>query len=485
MVLANKQLRFLARFLTVCLVIGRREMVTRLTSQLKTLLDDCRKTFQEAEYKEWKHAMQEITKFLKADTPFMNKRPLRYNFAFDIPPDSLPSVQPDATAVTKRNRLLRDALLTSHYLHEIKFTELTLDTFRMLQCLEWDPCGSFAQQIGSHSNQADTGPHKTNLLQDLKDPSLPPNPHKTILYRPSAAHFLTVLATKCEELPADGILLIYLSAAGDAGGTSDNYEKIAGSFRNLDISSSSDESRSKKEPRLWLGYRANEGSSYVYPGDLIPFTRRPLFLIIDSCNAHAFKSIHGEEKGETAAMLLSPTLRSPVTPTTGSGVDRTRQQNNGNQFTMFLTTPLQAFCFLIGRASYDFDTDKYMEAEKLLSLSLSELEATLITSAGLHLVWVEALGDPFLRRFLLRFIFCRAVLALFKPNSQNDEFTPTCVPSLPESINPGTQICHSALRRLATFFGATDQFDLSDTSVLPVQSGDSVSNIRKPDEEIS
>lgn len=55
-------------------------------------------------------------------------------------------------------------------------------------------------------------------------------------------------------------------------------------------------------------------------------------------------------------MLLSPTLQSPVTPTTGGGVDRTRQQNNGNQFTMFLTAPLQAFCFLIGKASYDIDT---------------------------------------------------------------------------------------------------------------------------------
>jgi hypothetical protein len=43
-----------------------------------------------------------------------------------------------------------------------------------------------------------------------------------------------------------------------------------------------------------------------------------------------------------------------------------------------------------------------MEAEKLLSLSLSALEVTLISSDGLHAVWVEALGDPFLRRFLLR-----------------------------------------------------------------------------------
>lgn len=32
------------------------------------------------------------------------------------------------------------------------------------------------------------------------------------------------------------------------------------------------------------------GLSYLYPGDIIPFTRRPLFLIVDSDNSHAFKA---------------------------------------------------------------------------------------------------------------------------------------------------------------------------------------------------
>lgn len=32
------------------------------------------------------------------------------------------------------------------------------------------------------------------------------------------------------------------------------------------------------------------GSNNLYPGDIIPFTRRPLFLIIDSDNSHAFKA---------------------------------------------------------------------------------------------------------------------------------------------------------------------------------------------------
>lgn len=44
--LVKKQLRFLARFLVVCLLLCRREMVVRLAGQLKSSVDDCRKNFQ-------------------------------------------------------------------------------------------------------------------------------------------------------------------------------------------------------------------------------------------------------------------------------------------------------------------------------------------------------------------------------------------------------------------------------------------------------
>ena len=40
---------------------------------------------QEADYREWKHVVQEITRFLKADSPFMNLGPLKYDYAFDPP----------------------------------------------------------------------------------------------------------------------------------------------------------------------------------------------------------------------------------------------------------------------------------------------------------------------------------------------------------------------------------------------------------------
>ncbi|KAM1592498.1 hypothetical protein ACFX1Z_035988 [Malus domestica] len=44
--LANKQLRFVLRFLMVCFLLNRREMVWQLLNQLRVLVDECKRTFQ-------------------------------------------------------------------------------------------------------------------------------------------------------------------------------------------------------------------------------------------------------------------------------------------------------------------------------------------------------------------------------------------------------------------------------------------------------
>lgn len=70
----------------------------------------------------------------------------------------------------------------------------------MLQCLEWEPSGSFYQTGGIPPSGAGTGigqngapgPSRVNYSQDISDPTLPPNPRKTILYRPSVTNFLAV-----------------------------------------------------------------------------------------------------------------------------------------------------------------------------------------------------------------------------------------------------------------------------------------------------
>lgn len=182
--------------------------------------------FQETDFKEWKLVIQEIVKFLKADAAFMNLRPLRYSVVLDLHPDCLPHVT-DA----KRKLRLKDALLCSYHpnevciiylsglisklfleillcnysyhmllfaVHQVKFSELTLDTFRMLQSLEWEPSGSFYQanlapSIGTGSGASQngaSGPNRVN--QDITDPTLPSNPRKAILFRPSVTHFMAV-----------------------------------------------------------------------------------------------------------------------------------------------------------------------------------------------------------------------------------------------------------------------------------------------------
>ncbi|KAM1350925.1 hypothetical protein PS1_004802 [Malus domestica] len=51
----------------------------------------CKRTFQETHFKEWKLVIQEIVRFLKADTAFMNIRPLRYSIVLDCHPVPLVS----------------------------------------------------------------------------------------------------------------------------------------------------------------------------------------------------------------------------------------------------------------------------------------------------------------------------------------------------------------------------------------------------------
>ncbi|KAH7692857.1 Protein SCAI protein [Dioscorea alata] len=359
--LANKQLRFLARFLIVCLLLGRRDMVSRLANQLRVVLDECKKNFQETDFKEWKHVVQEIFRFMKVDTPFINMRPLRYSFVYDSNPNSL-----SVSSHANRRLVLRDSILSTYHHNEVKFTELTIDTYRMVQCLEWEPCGSFSLKGGANSGHNESGPNRVNLLQDIRDPSLPPNPRKVILYRPSITHYLMVLVE-------------------------------------LEI-------------------------------------------------------IHGAEKGETIAMLLSP-----ISQLIGTDFapDSVRHQH-GSYFTLFLTAPLQAFCLLVNISGMNLDKDTYNKAEKLLSSSLSEWESTLLTSASLHPVWVEALGDPFLRRLLLRYIFCRTVYALYAKTFRREEFLPACLPHLPDSVLPEETISQTAVLRLANMFNVKDYFAFSD-----------------------
>ncbi|CAA0831180.1 Protein of unknown function (DUF3550/UPF0682 [Striga hermonthica] len=472
-----KELRFYARFLTVSLVLYRMEMVKLIAERFKEVVDDSKVSFRETNFKEWKLVVQEIVRFMQADSAVSHARPLRYTAVFDSYPTSLPSV---ARFHAKRLLKFRDALLTSYHRHEVKFAELTLDTFRMLQCLEWEPCGSFYQKLSVESREngiladhsATSGLIDMNLIADMLDTNLPPNPKKAILYRPSVTHLLAVMATICEELPPDSVMLIYLSTSGISGHCTTSQAENSGMSRKCALTSApvnnhhelrngfsedhinNECSNQYFENYLSLGPCRSGGSNILFPGDIIPFTRKPLFLIIDSDNSHAFKVLHGAERGEPVALFLSPLRPSFKDPV---GVDMA----HGSQFTFFLTAPLQAFCQLVDHSLINDDMDMYNTTESILSSAFSKWEEILCTSTDLDIVWAQLLSDPFLRRLLLRFIFCRAVLSLFCLRQKDDQHLPVCIPNLPKSVAADSKAVQPAINRLASQLKVADCFSFS------------------------
>uniref|UniRef100_A0A0E0M2A1 Uncharacterized protein n=1 Tax=Oryza punctata TaxID=4537 RepID=A0A0E0M2A1_ORYPU len=446
-----KELRFIARFLVVAMLMRRAEAVDHLSARLRSLVEETKSAYPKTNFKEWKQVLQELGRFLKADGAYKGSRSLRYDNLFDSFPSNL---APIARFHSKRVLKLKEAVLTSYRRNEVKFTELTLDTFRMLQCLEWEPTGSYqiaAKELTENGTISDqSGPSgliDIHLSSEISDGSLPANPQKAIIYHPTVSHLLAVLATVCEELSQDSILLVYLSASGFSE-QNITFQKYASSSSYARATSGypidKPNSNGSSDNHLWLGPRGSGGPNNLYPDDLIPFTRYPLFLVIDSENSHAFKA----EKGEPAALLLSPRIASAM-----PGVEST---SNGSQFTYFLTAPMQAFCQLAGITS-DIDSDTYANAESIIFSALEQYEGILCTSVGLNNVWGQILPDPFLRRLIVRFIFCRAVIFYSHPE-ENGEHIPTCLPSLPESVAPNAEAIMAPILELAENLVVSDRF---------------------------
>ncbi|KAJ8479968.1 hypothetical protein OPV22_023695 [Ensete ventricosum] len=396
--LRYKELRFQARFFIVALLLNRTDEVRQLADRFRALVEESKAAFPATNFKEWKQVAQEISRVLR----------------------------------------LRDALLASYRRNEIKFAELSLDTYRMVQCLEWEPSGSSYQlfrkepyENGAFSDQSGaSGLIDINLAADLMDPDLPPNPRKAVIYHPSVSQFIALTATICEELSSDSILLIYISASGKTDCSVASHKNVNGKSTNSSKANHARQASWKRDsspsqpaiddklypstnPGSYLCLGA-QGSNNLYPDDLVPFTRKPLFLIIDSDSSRAFKA-------ETIA-----------------------------------------FCQLVGLSS-DVEADIYVNAESLLSSALAEWEVTICTCNSLDRVWAQVLTDPFLRRLILRFIFCRTVLSLFCSSLDSAVHLPECIPKLPESLSPESAVTQTHIHHLAERLGVSNHFHFLDT----------------------
>ncbi|CAG2184311.1 unnamed protein product, partial [Oppiella nova] len=102
--------------------------------------------------------------------------------------------------------------------------------FRMLQALEREPQEDIAQMYdispaptgrmpfgtenGDHRSGGGSGAGGVGVGGGVSSTGKRDNPHKYLLYKPTFSQFFVFLASGFKELPANGVLLLYLSADG-------------------------------------------------------------------------------------------------------------------------------------------------------------------------------------------------------------------------------------------------------------------------------
>lgn len=183
-----KKLRYLARFVVVCLLLKKSRQVRELIAELSKQIDDYVKTYDPEDQLEWQLVKNEINDFIDADSVLTINGGLSDSVSNRLSQVDVPPISPNpqfanlfstSPIVLADHLSLQEILIVgncndqvsfkniffSHFLirnificfnFKIKFSELSLDMYRMLQAVEREPSGT------TDSNQLEV--HNTKLL---------------------------------------------------------------------------------------------------------------------------------------------------------------------------------------------------------------------------------------------------------------------------------------------------------------------------------
>ncbi|KAL9903018.1 protein SCAI isoform 2-T7 [Glossina fuscipes fuscipes] len=427
-----KKLRYYARFIVVCLLLKKMKLVRELVTELEKQIQEYTTTYEPEDHLEWSLVLEEIKGFIKAEAAVAvlhaDSNPIILSHRLS------PLTTPPCERSPHMTLSLQEILIVGSACEQAKFSELTMDMFRMLQTLEREPTESthpMSVSHGMHGHDASPAasrippygvPGSKGYLENNRH--YRDNPHKYLLYKPSISQLLVFLASGFKELPPGGALLLYMSADG-CFSTTKHPEDYGYELGGL--------ATSVKRDGVDGGGLACRGKSYkenhcLYPGDLYPFTRRPLFIIIDSDNSFVFQHIP-RYFGQPLVILMSP---QDVPPAFQAEV-----QHHGSLFTLFLHSPLTALCYICNVGDVPIHhwercqsyVDHFItEASRLVTrCRIDEIEQGYIDSS-----YVQFFGDDFLRTLILRFVFCDVVLRLHR-GFRGRHMRPRCEPPLPSN----------------------------------------------------
>ena len=303
--LFNKMLRYYARFIVVCLFANRRQLVYEIIPEFKENINIYLSHFNinGSRGEEWELVISELESFLRAETVVTIeqipdliqyrsnnliiskskvKKVTRGNSGIpnyllesksgNMTPSSDDSSSPIENPISAFDEAfppltstmkISEAILMTNRKTTVKFSELTLDVFRIMQSIE--------RGITFNDKQS-------NIL-------------KNMLYRPTYQDMLAALASSLElnetssastpgELsPSSSVnyaTFLYLSADGTKGGITLNSKRR----QSESYSYAFNDVQSEKSETAHL-----LDSSCLTIDDILPFTRKPLFMIVESDNS--------------------------------------------------------------------------------------------------------------------------------------------------------------------------------------------------------
>ncbi|PAA60734.1 hypothetical protein BOX15_Mlig029701g1 [Macrostomum lignano] len=464
-----KKLRYYARFVIVCLLLKKMKLVRDLIRELAKLIDDYTGIYQPADALEWSMVLQEIKAFMDADSAVQvvehDSSPVVLTHR--LGPATCPPTERSLSGASPLH--LAEILIVGNCADQVKFSELTLDMFRMLQTLELEPQelgaagvgagfglglrlgGGAGSVAGSVSCEASPVSRRPQQQQPMENGSRRDNLHKYLLYKPGTAQMTMFLASSFKELPADGVLLLYISADGERcqpspNGGDQGYEDggVVTNIRRETAETETASGRLRKPPLAGL-----KSPHCIYPGDIYPYTRKPLFLVIDSDNSFAFHNFPNLF-GQPLVCLMSPE-EAPA--------NFADQRQRGSLFTLFLHSPLTAFCAVCNvSTAVVMDWDR---AQLILDKFLLEAGRQLARFRQIDVAYLQFYRDDFLRLLLLRYLFCSTTLRLHRA-FRGPSFYPACRPPLPEQELAESAPLQKLLLDLALVFDTRALFGLGD-----------------------
>ncbi|XP_065187744.1 protein SCAI-like isoform X1 [Sycon ciliatum] len=420
------RMRYLARFLSVALLLGRSRVLSELVEKLEkqvTIYNTLYPGSQDAS--DWHNTAVEARSMLEAlELVQVPSRDMLLEHRLVLTPHYVRAAG---------SLSLDEAILVSCTHRQARFSQLTLDMLRMVYTLELQTTDRHAPP---HVKFEQAGLPPRVVGHDRR-PVV--NPRKCLLHRPSVPELLAELSIIMKDVSPNGITLLYFSC---------------NSTRSFDRSSNAPStptrSRDVGHPPVGLSLRSTAGNSSapednLYPSDLTVFTRKPLFLIIDSDQTSTFEAVKSPFHQPFVSLLAASRLPE----------DFSDYQLNGRLLTLFLTCPLTAFCHVCNLV--DVTESLWTAACRAMTAAASTILDCLRASSQLDADLCLFLDDFFTRTLVCRFVFCQVVFRHHYafPSTQ---YWPTSCPPIPGELL-STERLHLALMSVADSLDVRQLFE--------------------------